>query len=217
MEQPAGPGFPPVGGNVASEPRVGGGSGSRPSTRCSATMRDWWNQRRASSSGQTRVEQIDAARVSRGNFADQVTGRRSVWRAGGGGPPDVTAAMVAAEGAISISFAGGCLGLQPVKYVDYAASKAARSPDVVGSPRRSARRKDFRVNVCEQGSSKHRESPPTPGRRKPGRVAHGWGPQLADGDGVAMLSRSHAAILWLLSDEPPTPTGTFIRTSPAGR
>jgi NAD(P)-dependent dehydrogenase (short-subunit alcohol dehydrogenase family) len=149
---------------------------------------------------QSRVEQIDAARISR-VFATNVTGafvcareavRRMSTRHGGGG------------GAIvNVSSRAAVLGA-PGEYVDYAASKAALDTLTVGLSKEVAG-EGIRVNGVRAGiidTEIHASG------GEPGRVAR-LGPQQPMGRGGHALEVARA-ILWLLSDEASYTTGTFI-------
>jgi len=149
---------------------------------------------------QTRVEQMDAARIGR-VFATNVTGaflcareavRRMSTRHGGRG------------GAIvNVSSRAAVLGA-PGEYVDYAASKAALDALTVGLSREVAG-EGIRVNGVRAGiidTAIHASG------GEPGRVAR-LGPQLPMGRG-GEASEVARAILWLLSDEASYTTGSFI-------
>ena len=149
---------------------------------------------------QSRVEHIDAARISR-VFATNVTGafvcareavRRMSTRNGGRG------------GAIvNVSSRAAVLGA-PGEYVDYAASKAALDTLTVGLSREVAG-EGIRVNGVRAGiidTGIHASG------GEPGRVAR-LGPQQPMGRGGHAIEVARA-ILWLLSDEASYTTGTFI-------
>ena len=149
---------------------------------------------------QTRVEHMDAERVSR-VFATNVTGafvcareavRRMSTRHGGRG------------GAIvNVSSRAAVLGA-PGEYVDYAASKAALDALTIGLSREVAgegiRVNGVRADIIDTGI--HASG------GEPGRVAR-LGPLQPMGRGgqAAEVAR---AVLWLLSDEASYTTGTFI-------
>ena len=149
---------------------------------------------------QSRVEHLDAARISR-VFATNVTGafvcareavRRMSTRNGGRG------------GAIvNVSSRAAVLGA-PGEYVDYAASKAALDTLTVGLSREVAG-EGIRVNGVRAGiidTGIHASG------GEPGRVAR-LGPQQPMGRGGQAIEVARA-ILWLLSDEASYTTGTFI-------
>lgn len=149
---------------------------------------------------QSRVEHIDAARISR-VFATNVTGafvcareavRRMSTRNGGRG------------GAIvNVSSRAAVLGA-PGEYVDYAASKAALDTLTVGLSREVAG-EGIRVNGVRAGiidTGIHASG------GEPERVAR-LGPQQPMGRGGHAIEVARA-ILWLLSDEASYTTGTFI-------
>ncbi len=149
---------------------------------------------------QTRVEQIDAARISR-VFATNVTGafvcareavRRMSTRHGGRG------------GAIvNVSSRAAVLGA-PGEYVDYAASKAALDTLTVGLAREVAG-EGIRVNGVRAGiidTEIHASG------GEPGRVGR-LGPEQPMGRGGHAIEVARA-ILWLLSDEASYTTGAFI-------
>jgi len=149
---------------------------------------------------QSRVEHIDAARISR-VFATNVTGafvcareavRRMSTRNGGRG------------GAIvNVSSRAAVLGA-PGEYVDYAASKAALDALTVGLSKEVAA-EGIRVNGVRAGiidTGIHASG------GEPGRVAR-LGPQQPMGRGGHAIEVARA-ILWLLSDEASYTTGTFI-------
>jgi NAD(P)-dependent dehydrogenase (short-subunit alcohol dehydrogenase family) len=149
---------------------------------------------------QSRVEQIDAARLGR-IFATNVTGaflcaregvkRMSTGRGGPGG------AMV------NVSSRAAQLGA-PGEYVDYAASKAALDAMTIGLAREVAG-EGIRVNGVRAGII-YTEIHASGG--EPGRVDR-LGPQLPMKRGGEAIEVARA-ILWLLSDEASYSTGTFI-------
>jgi NAD(P)-dependent dehydrogenase (short-subunit alcohol dehydrogenase family) len=149
---------------------------------------------------QTRVEHMDAARLTR-VFATNVGGaflcareavrRMSTARGGSGGA------------IVNVSSRAAQLGA-PGEYVDYAASKAALDALTVGLAREVAA-EGIRVNGVRAGiiySDIHASG------GEPGRVDR-LGPTLPmrRGGHPAEVAR---AILWLLSDEASYSTGTFI-------
>jgi NAD(P)-dependent dehydrogenase (short-subunit alcohol dehydrogenase family) len=149
---------------------------------------------------QTRVEQIDGARIDR-VFGTNVRGaflcareavRRLSTRHGGGGGAIVNVSSRAAQ-----------LGA-PGEYVDYAASKAALEALTVGLAREVAA-EGIRVNGVRPGiiySDIHADG------GEPGRVDR-LGPTLPmqrGGDAIEVAR----AILWLLSDEASYSTASFI-------
>jgi NAD(P)-dependent dehydrogenase (short-subunit alcohol dehydrogenase family) len=149
---------------------------------------------------QTRVENLDAARIGR-VLATNVTGafvcareaiRRMSTRHGGRG------------GAIvNVSSRAAVLGA-PGEYVDYAASKAALDTLTVGLAREVAG-EGIRVNGVRAGiidTEIHASG------GEPGRVAR-LGPQQPMGRGGSALEVARA-ILWLLSDEASYTTASFI-------
>ena len=149
---------------------------------------------------QTRVEQIDAARLDR-VFATNVRGaflcaREAVLRmsTGHGG----------AGGAIvNVSSRAAQLGA-PGEYVDYAASKAALDALTVGLSREVAG-EGIRVNGVRAGiiyTDIHSDG------GEPGRVDR-IGPTLPMQRGGHAIEVARA-ILWLASDEASYSTGTFI-------
>jgi NAD(P)-dependent dehydrogenase (short-subunit alcohol dehydrogenase family) len=152
---------------------------------------------------QTRVEQLDAARIAR-VFATNVTGafvcareavRRMSTRHGGRG------------GAIvNVSSRAAVLGA-PGEYVDYAASKAAVDTLTIGLAREVAAER-IRVNGVRAGII-DTEIHATGG--EPGRVAR-LGPLQPMGRGGYAIEVARA-ILWLLSDEASYTTGSFIDVS----
>lgn len=149
---------------------------------------------------QSRVEHIDAARISR-VFATNVTGafvcareavRRMSTRNGGRG------------GAIvNVSSRASVLGA-PGEYVDYAASKAALDTLTVGLCKEVAG-EGIRVNGVRAGiidTEIHASG------GESARVAR-LGPQQPMGRGGHAIEVARA-ILWLLSDEASYTTGSFI-------
>jgi NAD(P)-dependent dehydrogenase (short-subunit alcohol dehydrogenase family) len=149
---------------------------------------------------QTRVEQIDAARIDR-VFATNVRGaflcareavRRLSTTHGGAGGAIVNVSSRAAQ-----------LGA-PGEYVDYAASKAALDALTIGLAKEVAG-EGIRVNGVRAGiiyTEIHADG------GEPGRVDR-LGPTLPmrrGGDAIEVAR----AILWLLSDEASYSTGTFI-------
>jgi NAD(P)-dependent dehydrogenase (short-subunit alcohol dehydrogenase family) len=152
---------------------------------------------------QTRVEQIDAARLAR-VFATNVTGaficaREAVRR--------MSTARGAAGGAIvNVSSRAAQLGA-PGEYVDYAASKAALDALTIGLAKEVAA-EGIRVNAVRAGiiySDIHASG------GEPGRVDR-LGPTLPMQRGGHPIEVARA-ILWLLSDEASYSTGTFIDVS----
>lgn len=149
---------------------------------------------------QTRVEEIDAARIDR-VFATNVRGaficaREAVRR--------MSTAHGGAGGAIvNVSSRAAQLGA-PGEYVDYAASKAALDALTIGLAREVAG-EGIRVNGVRAGiiyTDIHADG------GEPGRVDR-LGPTLPmqrGGDAIEVAR----AILWLLSDEASYSTGTFI-------
>ncbi len=149
---------------------------------------------------QTRVEQIDAARIDR-VFGTNVRGaficareavRRMSTNHGGGGGAIVNVSSRAAQ-----------LGA-PGEYVDYAASKAALDALTIGLAREAAGEK-IRVNGVRAGiidTDIHADG------GEPGRVDR-LGPTLPMRRGGEAVEVARA-ILWLLSDEASYSTGTFI-------
>jgi NAD(P)-dependent dehydrogenase (short-subunit alcohol dehydrogenase family) len=149
---------------------------------------------------QTRVEQIDAARIDR-VFATNVRGaflcareavrRMSTTRGGAGGA------------IVNLSSRAAQLGA-PGEYVDYAASKAAIEALTIGLAREVAG-EGIRVNGVRPGiiySDIHADG------GEPGRVDR-LGPTLPmrrGGDAIEVAR----AILWLLSDEASYSTASFI-------
>jgi NAD(P)-dependent dehydrogenase (short-subunit alcohol dehydrogenase family) len=149
---------------------------------------------------QTRVEQIDAARIDR-VFATNVRGaficareavRRMSTRHGGAGGAIVNVSSRAAQ-----------LGA-PGEYVDYAASKAALDAMTIGLAREVAA-EGIRVNGVRAGiiyTEIHADG------GEPNRVDR-LGPTLPmqrGGDAIEVAR----AILWLLSDEASYSTASFI-------
>ena len=149
---------------------------------------------------QCRVDQIDAARLSR-VFATNVTGaflcaREAVKR--------MSTARGGAGGAIvNVSSRAAQLGA-PGEYVDYAASKAALDTLTIGLAREVAA-EGIRVNGVRAGII-YTEIHASGG--EPGRVDR-LGPQLPMKRGGEAIEVARA-ILWLLSDEASYSTGTFI-------
>jgi NAD(P)-dependent dehydrogenase (short-subunit alcohol dehydrogenase family) len=149
---------------------------------------------------QSRVDQIDAARLAR-IFATNVTGaflcareavtRMSTARGGRGGA------------IVNVSSRAAQLGA-PGEYVDYAASKAALDALTIGLAREVAA-EGIRVNGVRAGII-HTEIHASGG--EPGRVDR-LGPQLPMKRGGEAIEVARA-ILWLLSDEASYSTGTFI-------
>ena len=149
---------------------------------------------------QTRVEQLDAARIAR-VFTTNVTGafvcareavrRMSTRHAGRGGA------------IVNVSSRAAVLGA-PGEYVDYAASKAALDTLTIGLAREVAG-EGIRVNGVRAGII-DTEIHATGG--EPGRVAR-LGPQQPMGRGGHAIEVARA-ILWLLSDEASYTTGSFI-------
>jgi NAD(P)-dependent dehydrogenase (short-subunit alcohol dehydrogenase family) len=149
---------------------------------------------------QTRVEQMDAARIAR-VFATNVTGaficaREAVrcmsTRHGGRGGAIVNVSSRAAVLAA------------PGEYVDYAASKAALDTLTIGLAREIAA-EGIRVNGVRAGiidTEIHASG------GEPGRVAR-LGPQQPMGRGGAAIEVARA-VLWLLSDEASYTTASFI-------
>jgi NAD(P)-dependent dehydrogenase (short-subunit alcohol dehydrogenase family) len=149
---------------------------------------------------QTRVEELDAARIDR-VFATNVRGaficareavrRLSTARGGPGGA------------IVNVSSRAAQLG-SPGEYVDYAASKAALEALTVGLAREVAA-EGIRVNGVRPGiiySEIHADG------GEPGRVDR-LGPTLPmrrGGDAIEVAR----AILWLLSDEASYSTASFI-------
>ena len=149
---------------------------------------------------QTRVEQIDAARIDR-VFATNVRGaflcareavRRLSTRHGGAGGSIVNVSSRAAQ-----------LG-SPGEYVDYAASKAALDALTVGLAREVAG-EGIRVNGVRPGiiyTEIHADG------GEPGRVDRlGPGLPMQRGGDALEVAR---AIVWLLSDEASYSTASFI-------
>ena len=149
---------------------------------------------------QTRVEQIDAARIDR-VFATNVRGaficareavRRLSTKHGGAG-----------GGIVNVSSRAAQLG-SPGEYVDYAASKAALDALTIGLAKEVAA-EGIRVNGVRAGiiaTEIHADG------GEPGRVAR-LGPQQPMGRGGEAIEVARA-ILWLLSDEASYSTGSFI-------
>jgi len=149
---------------------------------------------------QSRVDQIDAARLSR-VFATNVTGafvcareavkRMSTKHGGGGGA------------IVNVSSRAAVLGA-PGEYVDYAASKAALDTLTVGLAKEVAG-EGIRVNGVRAGiiyTDIHASG------GEPGRVDR-LGPTLPMKRG-GTADEVARAILWLLSDEASYTTGSFI-------
>jgi NAD(P)-dependent dehydrogenase (short-subunit alcohol dehydrogenase family) len=152
---------------------------------------------------QSRVDQIDAARIAR-IFATNVTGafvcareavRRMSTRLGGAG------------GAIvNVSSRAAVLGA-PGEYVDYAASKAALDTLTVGLAREVAG-EGIRVNGVRAGiidTDIHASG------GEPGRVDR-LGPTLPMQRGGSAIEVARA-IVWLLSSDASYTTGSFIDVS----
>jgi NAD(P)-dependent dehydrogenase (short-subunit alcohol dehydrogenase family) len=149
---------------------------------------------------QTRVERIDAARLTR-IFATNVTGafvcaREAVRR--------MSTAHGGAGGAIvNVSSRAAVLGA-PGEYVDYAASKAALDTLTTGLSREVAG-EGIRVNGVRAGiidTEIHASG------GEPARV-HRLGPTLPMLRGGTALEVARA-IVWLLSDDASYTTGSFI-------
>jgi len=149
---------------------------------------------------QTRVEHLDAARITR-MLATNVTGaflcaREAVRR--------MSTAHGGAGGAIvNVSSRAAQLG-SPGEYVDYAASKAAVDALTIGLAKEVAR-EGIRVNGVRAGII-DTEIHATGG--EPARVAR-LGPQQPMGRGGAAIEVARA-IVWLLSDEASYTTASFI-------
>jgi len=152
---------------------------------------------------QTRVEQMDAARLMR-VFATNVTGaficaREAVRR--------MSTARGGAGGAIvNVSSRAAQLGA-PGEYVDYAASKAALDALTIGLAKEVAA-EGIRVNAVRAGiiySDIHASG------GEPGRVDR-LGPTLPMRRGGHPVEVARA-ILWLLSEDASYSTGTFIDVS----
>lgn len=144
---------------------------------------------------QTRVEHVDAARISR-IFATNVTGaficaREAVRRIKRGGA------------IVNVSSRAAVLGA-PGEYVDYAASKAALDALTIGLAKEVAGQ-GIRVNAVRAGiiDTEIHGSGGEPGR--PARL----GPQQPMGR-AGTAEEVARAILWLLSEEASYTTGTFI-------
>ena len=149
---------------------------------------------------QTRVEQIDAARIDRvfgtnvrGAFicAREAVRRMSTTHGGAGGA------------IVNVSSRAAQLGA-PGEYVDYAASKAALDALTIGLAREVAG-EGIRVNGVRAGiiyPEIHADG------GEPGRVDR-LGPTLPMRRGGAAIEVARA-ILWLLSDEASYSTGSFI-------
>jgi NAD(P)-dependent dehydrogenase (short-subunit alcohol dehydrogenase family) len=149
---------------------------------------------------QTRVEQMDAARLTR-VFATNVTGaficaREAVRR--------MSTARGGAGGAIvNVSSRAAQLGA-PGEYVDYAASKGALDALTIGLAKEVAA-EGIRVNAVRAGiiySDIHASG------GEPGRVDR-LGPTLPMRRGGHPIEVARA-ILWLLSEDASYSTGTFI-------
>jgi NAD(P)-dependent dehydrogenase (short-subunit alcohol dehydrogenase family) len=149
---------------------------------------------------QTRVERIDASRLTR-IFATNVTGafvcaREAVRR--------MSTAHGGTGGAIvNVSSRAAVLGA-PGEYVDYAASKAALDTLTIGLSREVAG-EGIRVNGVRAGiidTEIHASG------GEPGRV-HRLGPTLPMQRGGTALEVARA-IVWLLSDDASYTTGSFI-------
>lgn len=152
---------------------------------------------------QMRVEQMDAARISR-ILATNVTGpflcareavRRMSTRHGGSG------------GAIvNVSSRAAVLG-SPNEYVDYAASKAALDALTIGLSKEVAQ-EGIRVNGVRPGlidTEMHASG------GEPGRIARLQSSvPLGRGGAAAEVAR---AVLWLVSEEASYTTGSFIDVS----
>ncbi len=149
---------------------------------------------------QTRVEQMDAARLTR-IFATNVTGaflcareavrRMSTSRGGAGGA------------IVNVSSRAAQLGA-PGEYVDYAASKAALDALTIGLAKEVAA-EGIRVNGVRAGiiySDIHASG------GEPGRVDR-LGPTLPMRRGGHPIEVARA-IVWLLSEDASYSTGTFI-------
>ena len=149
---------------------------------------------------QTRVEQIDAARIDRvfgtnvrGAFicAREAVRRMSTTHGGAGGA------------IVNVSSRAAQLGA-PGEYVDYAASKAALDALTIGLAREVAG-EGIRVNGVRAGiiyTDIHTDG------GEPGRVDR-LGPTLPMRRGGAAIEVARA-ILWLLSEEASYSTGSFI-------
>jgi NAD(P)-dependent dehydrogenase (short-subunit alcohol dehydrogenase family) len=149
---------------------------------------------------QSRVEQIDAARLAR-IFATNVTGAFLCAREG---VKRMSTARGGAGGAIvNVSSRAAQLGA-PGEYVDYAASKAALDAMTIGLAREVAG-EGIRVNGVRAGII-YTEIHASGG--EPGRVDR-LGPQLPMKRGGEAIEVARA-ILWLLSGEASYSTGTFI-------
>ncbi len=149
---------------------------------------------------QTRVERIDAGRLSR-IFATNVTGsflcaREAVTR--------MSTAHGGKGGAIvNVSSRAAQLGA-PGEYVDYAASKAALDALTIGLAKEVAG-EGIRVNGVRAGII---DTEIHVSGGEPGRVDR-LGPQLPMKRGGEAIEVARA-ILWLLSEEASYSTGTFI-------
>jgi NAD(P)-dependent dehydrogenase (short-subunit alcohol dehydrogenase family) len=149
---------------------------------------------------QSRVEQIDAARLAR-IFATNVTGAFLCAREG---VKRMSTARGGAGGAIvNVSSRAAQLGA-PGEYVDYAASKAALDAMTIGLAREVAG-EGIRVNGVRAGII-YTEIHASGG--EPARVDR-LGPQLPMKRGGEAIEVARA-ILWLLSGEASYSTGTFI-------
>jgi NAD(P)-dependent dehydrogenase (short-subunit alcohol dehydrogenase family) len=152
---------------------------------------------------QTRLEGIDAARLSR-VFATNVTGsflcareavRRMSTRLGGKG-----------GGIVNVSSRASQIG-SPGEYVDYAASKAAVDALTIGLAKEVAE-EGIRVNAVRPGFI-YTEMHASGG--EPDRVERvkAFAPMKRGGKAEEVA----AAILWLLSEEASYITGTFLDVS----
>jgi NAD(P)-dependent dehydrogenase (short-subunit alcohol dehydrogenase family) len=149
---------------------------------------------------QTRVDQMDAARIAR-VFATNVTGaficareavkRLSIAHGGRGGAIVNVSSMAARLGS-------------PGEYVDYAASKAAVDTLTIGLAREVAA-EGIRVNAVRAGII---ETEIHASGGEPGRVAR-LGPLQPMGRGGRAVEVARA-IVWLLSDDASYTTGSFI-------
>jgi NAD(P)-dependent dehydrogenase (short-subunit alcohol dehydrogenase family) len=149
---------------------------------------------------QTRLEQMDAARIARvlatnviGAFvcAREAVRRMSIAHGGSGGAIVNVSSMAARLGS-------------PGEYVDYAASKGALDTMTVGLAREVAR-EGIRVNAVRAGiinTDIHASG------GEPARVAR-LGPQQPMGRGGEAIEVARA-IVWLLSEEASYTTGSFI-------
>ena len=149
---------------------------------------------------QTRVEHMDAARITR-MLATNVTGafvcaREAVRR--------LSTARGGAGGAIvNVSSRAALLGA-PNEYVDYAASKAALDALTVGLAKEVAA-EGIRVNGVRAGIIDTEIHADGGERRRPDRL----GPTLPMGRAGHAIEVARA-IVWLLSDEASYTTGSFI-------